>query len=386
VKVHFGCPAGCFRSWPVALTLRCLVLSVLLSPGAPAEEPRQDSVGQYIDTGTLLLQDSCWKVVRQDVTADRGRIKLHNNRWLMFFVHWRPLKATAHLTFEYARDHMLNFWGPAMPFTLSGGENEIEVAGHRALVINGTIYEGRIATRFIVWNCPETGRQFTADCNVNLARGTPPSLLDVQQAIAGGVRCHAPYAVAGGTAFPEHFLSNEWGVSLSVPDKWHTEKFASKEWFPDGITYTSGSLWTLLTTSEKRLDLRWQRSDDEVSAAEFRWFLHELPADSAVVRDSTLTLQVYLDTVFSREAFLEGTGSLRYSRSLDDRTYESHYRFDAILWKDVDRLFFLMASLVSIDEFWGLPVNLVVSDEMVSRFLWDEIVPQTKTFNSAGGK
>jgi hypothetical protein len=383
VEKHIGVVRPAVKWLHLVLSIMALFMTLVISPWYIQNANAGESlIHDYIDVNALKAIDSSWQVVVEEIRHDGGKVKLRNSKWLMYFLHWRPLeKSNMDLTFDYARRHMLNFWGESMPFELSGIESETVVCGHRAVIIEGSIYDGRIITRFIVWNCPETGRQFTADCNINLGRGTPRRLLDVQRDITETVRCHPPIAATGNKDLPGSYESAKWGVSFSLPKNWRTDDFLSKEWFPEGMSFDRGSLWTLLEDSDKRIDLRWDTTDDGVSEELFHRFLKQLPRDPAVQNDSALSMTVQLDTLRHESDCCFGRGTYRYSKNVEGRNYSSEYRFCSLLWKEDGRTFFLTASIVSISEFWGIPVELVPSDERMDRYLREEILPNVTVFD-----
>jgi hypothetical protein len=54
--------------------------------------------------------------VKQDTLPDGGIIRLHHDKWLMYFVHWRPLtEERKELSAKYVRNLMLNVHRMELP-------------------------------------------------------------------------------------------------------------------------------------------------------------------------------------------------------------------------------------------------------------------------------
>jgi len=148
-------------------------------------------IEKYFNLKGLTETGDDWQVTSVKVNDESGHIKLHQDKWLMYFLHWRPLtEEKKNLSIKYTQNLLLNFWGQAINFELNHIEEEMEINGHKAFFSEATFGKGSIYTRFIVWNCPQTNRQFVADCNINLRRGTPKEMLEVQKLITQTVCCH----------------------------------------------------------------------------------------------------------------------------------------------------------------------------------------------------
>ncbi len=360
------------KKFTSSVLLSCVLVICLFSfyCGKSPKEP--------IDLEAFRASGNDW-TVRQDTVPDGGIIRLHHDKWLMYFVHWRPLtKEKENLSWEYVRNLMLNFWGENMPFTLEDTVGEMEVAGHKAYFVDGTIDEGAIQSRFIVWNCPETERQFIADCNVNLRRGTPPELFDLQNDITLSVSCHGTASVQKHPLLTQAYESRLYGLSFLIPENWRTSEYLDTDWFPDGLNRTNGTLWTLLTDSEKYIELRWDDRKKEISLQLFGQYVGQIERDSVVSKAISRIRDTRVKGIVERKGCMVGHGSFEYSLSAGGREVRKPFMFRAFLWNRGDRTYFLLASIVSLDEFWGLPVDLTPSDEIFDRFVRDEVLANTR--------
>ncbi|MBD3414895.1 MAG: hypothetical protein GF421_10750 [Candidatus Aminicenantes bacterium] len=333
-----------------------------------------------IDLNGLKRMDPGWEVYDESQGTD-GFIKLHSSKWLMYFLHWRPLtEKNKDISLEYVRHHLLNFWGENMDFELTGQEGEIEICGHKGFYTQGTIYNGAVRTRFIVWNCPETSRQFTADCNINVRKGTRQEFLDLQEEITAAVSCHQSHKKDLDERLTSVYHSPEWSISFFKPSNWKTKPFLYKEWYPDGITKHRGSLWTLLTDSEKHIELHWKQSEDKVSETLFRQFLEEITQSESISEGSVQSriTEFRLNEIRKQQNGIRGEGTYTFRMTREDQTSEQSYRFAGCLYRENNKMVFLLASLVQLKGFWGMENDLSASGKVWNLFIEEEVLPNTK--------
>jgi len=356
---------------------------LFLSSMLQAVAPRGEQLGQ-IDIQRLRKTGKDWEVVTQETGPDRGTLRLRQDEWLMYFLHWRPLNEERRaLSLESTRKLLLSFWGPNMPFTLTGAEGTTSVAGHPAFYVEGTIFKGAVRTRFIVWNCPETGRQFVADTNINLALGTNPDLLDLERESAFTVACHPQKLAAKSTRLKSTFHSEKYKLTFLVPDNWRTREYQDDKWFPTGMSDANGSLWTLPTDSEKHIVLAWARDDRPLDAALLSEFLERAispvlgqgagsqgPSEARVEKG-----KVQLDTAIAAKGCLVGRGSYDLEVHVRTITIRRPFVFEAFLWRDRGTTYLLLASLIALQDFWSRPNDLSPTAEVFNRFVQEEVLP-----------
>jgi hypothetical protein len=174
--------------------------------------------------------------------------------------------------------------------------------------------------------------------------------------------------------------SYKWNLAFAKPPDWHTEEFPYEEWYPEGLTRERGSLWTLLTDSDRRIELRWEETDRPVSEPVFTHFMHKLQQDAAIIHDSTVAMSIFIDTIECRDNYCKGKGNLQYEKDTQTGKQIYQYRFFGLLWKDDKVTYCLIGSSVVIDEFWGIPVELAPSDEALERYVWKVVIPNVKVF------
>ena len=344
--------------------------------------PYAKGIEDYIDLQGLTKSGDDWQLVSAETKDEQGHIRLHQDRWLMYFLHWRPLaEKKKDLSIEYVRDLFLNFWGQAINFELNNIEGEIEICGHKGFFTEATFGKGSIYTRFLVWNCPQTNRQFIADCNINLGRGTPKELLEVQRSITRTVCCHqggTPETIPG---LDKKYQSSEWDLSFYIPENWRTADFPDEEWFPQGMSKDNGSLWTLLTDSEKHVELLWGDTDKGVSTELFDRFLKKVIAYSFSLEDSSEITDLELNSLQKKDGYYLGGGTYKLKKNIRGSYLVYDYGFRGVLWKKENRAYFTLASLIQLKEFWQRANDLTPSEQTFGHFLWNEVIPNIKVFN-----
>jgi hypothetical protein len=363
---------GMIIAWSAANTLA-------VSGRFPAQ-----TVDDVVDLSALRQSGEDWRIIDQKV-GEEGHIRLHSRQWLMYFLHWRPLiEQNRDLTREYVRNQMLNFWGQAMNFELKNIDGETEVCGHPARYTEGTVMNGNVYTRFIVWNCPETGRQFTADCNINLRLKTPMPLLNLQRLITSTIRCHGGGSVPlASTLFPQRYESDKWNIAFSLPTGWRTADYPSEEWFPKGPTAECGSLWTLLTDSQKHVELIWGKSTTPISADVFQDFLKKATAPFSSGNIPVAMVDMKLESLQENPGVWQRAGTFRLKQTAQSKDYFSDYLFRGLLRKEGGHAYFLLGAIIMVKEFWGIPNDLSPDQATFDRFWQNQVMPAVKVWKNS---
>jgi hypothetical protein len=324
-----------------------------------------------------------WIVVNKEASEFGGTLQLFHDKWLMYFLHWRPLTAERrNISVEYAKKLLLSFWGPDMPFTIKGEGGETEVGGHKAYFIDGTIYNNMIRTRFIIWNCPETNRQFIADCNINLSLGTPEKLLAIQYKITSTISCHGQKKLKSYDLLSQNFNSKKYDLSFDIPANWRSHEYTSKKWFPEGLTKTNGTLWTLLTDSRKFIDFRWENKERKISK---ELLVNHLKG----LKDGDFTYDKKVETRYGKlevknikesDNLVVGELSVVFNQQYKEENFSETYISKAFLWNNHGKTYFLLTGVVCLDEVWKRPLNLSPSEETLNNFFKNEIFPNIRPY------
>jgi hypothetical protein len=340
------------------------------------------TIDTYIDLARLSKYGERWDRIDSTFNDTGGHITLHHSKWLMYFLHWRPLtKENSMLTKEYVRNHLLNFWGAAINFELTNVDGEMEVCGHEALYTEGNFGKGAVYTRFMVWNCPETHRQFTADCNINLRRKTPRALLELQHLVTGTVCCHSGGKPLTSSKLPKKFESRQFGVCFSTPEDWKTAVFEDSTWFPKGPSRQNGTLWTLPTNSVKHIELFWDQDNVELSAASMTDRLRRMTGGPWRLSDTICVSNIRLLSTKKDNAALSGEGIYDLNLKLRDTLVTFPYHFKALFWKHRNRTYLLLTSMVHLKEFWNRKNDLPPSEKTLDDFLRKEVLPSVRVID-----
>jgi hypothetical protein len=331
-----------------------------------------------VDLEKLCSGGDDWKVVDQKIQAEKGRIQLYTDKWLMFFLHWRPLKHDLPpVSVKTVKHLLLNLWGPSMPFEIEGDGGETEVAGHRAFFIDGTIYNGKIRTRFVVWDCSQSGRRFIADCNINQGRGTAQKWLRLQLDMVGTISCHGDRLEETHNALlTDVYQSPELKISFARPSDWRTSLYESKEWYPKGQSVQKGSLWTLVTTANKIIQVDWMNRQ-ELPDREWKGYLKKI-SGSTFKADQQVESRIIIDTIGEIRS-MDGRLLTKVSFTLltryQGKDIKQEYSGYAVSWVFGGQRISVLAAIVNMQSVWEQPFSLTPSDKTLRNYLEMEVLP-----------
>jgi hypothetical protein len=153
---------------------------------------------------------------------------------------------------------MLGMWG--VKYEFSGKQGETKVSGHDAVWVEAYGTNRSFLTRFIVWNCPQSRREFIADTNYNLRLKTPTEDFEREQFSAKTVCCHEG---ADPERFPDltqKFSSEKYGFSFDLPEQWFICESPFYVPYPEyeGIrTKKMGSVFVLPSDQNITVTLKW---------------------------------------------------------------------------------------------------------------------------------
>lgn len=211
----------------------------------------------------IELEDIGWQWKEEDVkgTKNEGGITFADTKWLMYLIHWGPIQVPE-ITIEYVKNRMLNMWGVKFEFT--GEEGITKIAGHDAVWIEAYGTNKSFYTRFIIWNCHESGREFIADTNYNLRRKTPREDFENEMRSAKTIQCHEGAFTERYPELTRKFDNVKNGLSFYYPENWFF--FDSPYYVPfpqyKGIRdRETGSLLALCSDQNLSLTLKWSLLD-----------------------------------------------------------------------------------------------------------------------------
>jgi hypothetical protein len=144
------------------------------------------------------------------------------------------------------------------------------------------------------------------------------------------------------------------------------------------MTPTNGTLWTLLTDSEKYVELRWENKRSELSTGLFNRFIERIESHSVVSETTLRITDIKVRGTIANEACIVGHGNFKYSLRAGDREETKPFRFSAFLWNRGEKTYFLLAGMISLQQFWGISPNLSPTDETFNRYVREEVLANTR--------
>jgi len=211
----------------------------------------------------IQLEDLGWEWKEEDIkgTKEKGEITFSDTKWLMYLIHWGPIQVPE-ITVDYVKERMLKMWGVKFEFT--GKEGKTKIAGHDAVWVEAFGTNKSFYTRFIVWNCPESRREFIADTNYNLRRKTPKEDFETEMRSARTIQCHEEAIVKRFSDLTKKFKSKKYGFTFYYPEYWFV--FDSPFYVPfpqyEGIRGRKlGSLLALCSDQNIQVTLKWYPFD-----------------------------------------------------------------------------------------------------------------------------
>ncbi len=135
-----------------------------------------------------------------------------------FFIHWGPIQVDE-ITDSYVRERIPQVWPSEGLEVIS--TRPATVAGHPAVYAEVRPARGFYSAHFLIWNCPETGRQFIADMNYNTDLRTPRAELEDQiRAVTETLACHKGAPVRSLESHPILYESPRFDLAFSHPADW----------------------------------------------------------------------------------------------------------------------------------------------------------------------
>ncbi len=207
--------------------IKLLLLSALITASGVAAQPSEIRTDADLET---LLADSAnltidvpelgyfWSNSSFTGSADSGTISVTSTKVIYYFLHWGPIEVTE-VTEDYVRERIPKIWPDEGLQVLSVSDTII--AGHPAYFAEVMPKRDFYRAFFLIWNCPESGRQFIADMNYNVQYRTPRAELETEfETTYHTLACHPG---AETKELPDHVLrytSRRFGISFDHPLHW----------------------------------------------------------------------------------------------------------------------------------------------------------------------
>ncbi len=347
---------------------KCILLFVAASLILPSLTPL---FAEEDPAKALKPSPSEWRTKYFKAGDNEGIRVIQNQHWLMCFLHWKKLtdELKKSHSIDYTKKTMLNFWGEDMPFVLTGIEGETTVAGHKAYWVEGTIYNNSIRTRFLIWNCEESGRQFIADININKSMGTPDDLLEIQDAITRSISCHGQEVEVKDNRLNSRFSSDELGISFSKPADWNTSKFEYKKWYKDGVNRENGSLWTLPEAAEKFVMHVWfKKEKGKVSLKTLSDKLSSLKWNKGPLTYTVNEVKILESTEDSKGIH---TGSFNFHSEYKEQKGDEEHLLKVKHWQKGDIEHYLVVTVANRTDVWMSKVDLKPDESVLDSLLME---------------
>ncbi len=290
-----------------------------------------------------------------------GHFRIVDNGWWMFFLHLRPLEGAKSLTSELTREYVTTFWASDFPMQaeLTGQEGVFEVNGKKVYWAEALFGNGTVQTRFLVWDDPANNRRIFADCNINLRRGTPDSILTVVQknmalSLITGPRDASLEQVLRTPLQTASF--DDISVSFQHPLDCHAETYPGfdekRGELPPSLW---SSIWVLPVGIEWRFDLAWGpfgKLEPE------EWIADNLPdVLSGNANMSTETMSI--EEIYENQWMGEAVTSTVYG----DQKAGTSWKIAAATWDNRGRTFRTVVACRIYRDWWGFEFDGVVSNE-----------------------
>ena len=211
-------------------------------------------------------------------------------------------------------------------------------------------------------------------------------LLELQYEIMGTISCHGKGVTNTNPILTQPYESKQFNLSFFIPENWRTNVYSNKTWFPEGQTETNGTLWTLMTDSEKFIDLFWKEDRQKANEDAFREFLRQFEKTSYEWNNIHYELKG-LETkgILAEKGYFVGEGVYQFHSSMkvegQERTSIEPYVFKAFLWTKGQRTYLLVASMISRQFLWGRPTDLSPTSGVFERYVRKEVLPRILVFN-----
>jgi hypothetical protein len=209
----------------------------------------------------ITMPDGGYSWSEEDIsgTPETGSIWVLHEKMIYYFVHWGPIEA-AEITPEYAAERIPSLWpSESLAVQLT---RPMSVAGHPAVYAEALPQRQFYRAHFLIWNCPETGRQFIADMNYNVSYRTPRRELQAQiDATTSTLACHEGAPTSQVPGHVARYSEPRFNLTFSHPPRWYV--FES----PYGVAHsayqgvrdsTIGSVLAWLKDRRVRIGFLWR--------------------------------------------------------------------------------------------------------------------------------
>ncbi|MCP4569451.1 MAG: hypothetical protein GY841_17890 [FCB group bacterium] len=203
-----------------------VLLALMMATNVVAQQPevRTDTALESIlaDRANLAIDlpdlGYTWNDSGFTGSTDSGTFSASVTKVIYYFLHWGPIEVPE-VTEDYVRDRIPKIWPGEGLQVLS--VNDTIVAGHPAYFAEVLPQRDFYRAFFLIWNCPESGRQFIADMNYNVRFHTPRAELEAEFATTyHTLACHSGAETKEFPDLVKRFDSHRFGISFDHPLHW----------------------------------------------------------------------------------------------------------------------------------------------------------------------
>ncbi|MFQ6047425.1 MAG: hypothetical protein ACE5PT_13895 [Gemmatimonadales bacterium] len=160
-----------------------------------------------------------WDEDRVQGNHKAGSVWVVHRRMIYYFIHWGPIE-TEEVTEQYARERIPAIW-PGEGLEVRRTER-VAVAGHSAIFAEAVPRRRFYRAYFLIWNCPQTQRQFIADMNYNTRYRTPDWELQAQiDATMKTLVCHREAPISPVPGHSLLYTNPRFNISFAHPSRWY---------------------------------------------------------------------------------------------------------------------------------------------------------------------
>ncbi len=264
---------------PKELQSALLLLLPLMVLAGPAHGQQAPPVRGSAELESLLAEAAqvrldlpelgyAWQDDALEGDAKQGGLAVNHNKVIYYFIHWGPIEVPE-ITEAYVRERIPKIW-PSEDLDVQKVE-AASVAGHPAIYAEVMPKRTFYRAFFIIWNCPQTGRQFIADMNYNVTVKTPRGELEAELATTRStLACHPDAPISKLPGHTVHYDNPRYGLSFEHPAHWFV--FDSPYGVPhpayQGIRdHSVGSILAWLQDMEVSLRFEWQAKPETTESA-----------------------------------------------------------------------------------------------------------------------
>ena len=156
----------------------------------------------------------------------------------------------------------------------------------------------------------------------------------------------------------------------------------------NGLTKSLGSLLTLMKDSEKKVIVKWSKSQDKASMDMLKKEIFNMELDSIIEHsDTNMFVQKLEDfsilDVSENKNYISINGTYNSVYDLIGNNYKdiTPYLFRAYLFKKKKINYFVFTSMVAYKDFWNIEFDLIPTGKEFNSFVNNDIAPDISVLN-----